>query len=324
MRIHPGRPSPLGATYDGTGTNFSLFSEVAERVELCLFDEAGDETRVDLPEVTGYCWHGYLPGVAPGQRYGYRVHGPWDPAAGHRCNPVKLLLDPYARAFAGELTWNDAVLPYAGLDDLDARNDLDSAPFLPKCVVEHSQFDWGDDRPPQIPEHESVLYEVHVKGFTRRHPGIPEELRGTYAGLAHPAAVAHLKELGVTAVELLPIQQFVHDQFLVDQGLRNYWGYSPIGYFAPHARVRRDPRDSAAAACGSSGRWSKPSTGGHRGDPRRGLQPHRRGRPPGTDALFKGIDNAAYYRLMPDRRLVPGLHRLRQHPEHAATRRRSG
>jgi len=234
MEIWPGQAYPLGATYDGVGTNFSLFSDVAQRVELCLFDDAGAETRVNLPEVTALCWHGYLSGVGPGQRYGYRVHGPHDPAAGHRCNPAKLLLDPYAKAVEGEVRWNEAVFPYRFGDPEGPANDLDSAAFMPRCVVTSPWFDWGNDRHPRTPYHETVIYEVHVKGFTARHPDIPPEIRGTYAGLAHPAAIEHLAALGVTAVELLPVHQFVHDSFLAEKGLRNYWGYNSVGFLAPH------------------------------------------------------------------------------------------
>ncbi|MFZ7112020.1 MAG: glycogen debranching protein GlgX [Desulfatiglandales bacterium] len=234
MKVWPGRPYPLGATYDGVGANFSIFSEVAEKVELCLFDEGGRETRADLPEVTGFCWHGYLPDVEPGQRYGYRVYGPWDPAKGHRCNPAKLLLDPYAKAVEGEVQWNEAVFPYRFSDPEGTINRDDSAPFVPRSVVISPFFDWGNDQHPAIPLHETVIYEVHVKGFTVRHPGIPEELRGTYAGLGHPAAVEYLTDLHITAVELLPVHQFIHDARLKELGLRNYWGYNSIGYLAPH------------------------------------------------------------------------------------------
>jgi isoamylase len=233
--VRPGEPFPLGAHWDGRGTNFSLFSEVAERVELCLFDERGEETRIHLPERTAFCWHGYLPGVTPGQRYGFRVHGPWDPSHGHRCNPAKLLIDPYARAIAGQLEWNATVFPYPlGGDDLQ-RDETDSAPHMPKAVVVDNRFDWGGDCPPGRGLHETVVYEVHLKGFTQQHPDIPRRARGTYAGLAHPSAVKYLQSLGVTAVELLPIHQFVHEPHLLDKGLRNYWGYHSYGYFAPHA-----------------------------------------------------------------------------------------
>ena len=230
----PGSPYPLGATWDGMGTNFSIFSEVANRVQLCLFDEEGKETQIDLPEVTAFIWHGYLPNVGPGQRYGYRVHGPWDPQNGHRCNPAKLLLDPYGKAMVGGVQWNEAVFPYHFNDPENSKNDMDSAAFMPKSAVINPYFDWRADRHPRTSMHRTIIYEVHVKGFTMRHPGIPENLRGTYAGLAHPAAIKHLKTLGVTAVELLPVHQFVHDSLLREKGLRNYWGYNSIGYLAPH------------------------------------------------------------------------------------------
>src|SRR4051812_2282039 len=229
----PGEPFPLGATWDGSGTNFSLFSEVATKVELCLFDATGGEERIALPDRTAFCWNGFVRGVKPGQRYGYRVHGPWEPADGHRCNPAKLLLDPYAKAITGDIRWDAAVFPYPmGGDDLQL-SDTDSAPFVPRSVVVDPHFDWSGDRAPRQPLHKTIIYETHVKGFTKRHPDIPEPLRGTYAGLAHPAAIAHLTRLGVTTVELLPVHQFVHDARLLEQGLRNYWGYQSIGYFAP-------------------------------------------------------------------------------------------
>jgi isoamylase len=233
--VRPGEPFPLGAHWDGRGANFSIFSEVAERVELCLFDERGEETRINLPERTAFCWHGYLPDVRPGQRYGFRVHGPWDPAQGHRCNPAKLLIDPYARAIAGQIEWNATVFAYPVGGDDRQRDETDSAPHMPRAVVVDNGFDWGSDRPLGRALHETVVYEVHVKGFTKRHPDIPRRARGTYAGLAHPAAVKYLHSLGITAVELLPIHQFVHEPHLLDKGLRNYWGYHSYGYFAPHA-----------------------------------------------------------------------------------------
>ncbi len=232
--VWAGLPYPLGATFAGWGTNFALFSEVAERVELCLFDDDGTETRIDMPESTGYVWHAYLPRVGGGQRYGYRVHGPWDPASGLRCNPAKLLLDPYAKAVEGDVAWDEAVFPYHFDNPDGSRNDADSAPFVPRSVVVDPDFDWEGDRPPHHPPNETVIYEVHVKGFTARHPGIPEAQRGTYAGLAHPASIEYLKRLGVTAVELMPVHQFVHDAHLADRGLRNYWGYNSIGFLAPH------------------------------------------------------------------------------------------
>ncbi len=238
MDVWPGRPYPLGATPDAEGTNFSLFSEHGEAVDLCLFDDAGAEQRIRLPEVTAHRFHGYVPGVAPGQRYGFRVHGPFDPANGHRFNSNKLLLDPYAKAIDGQVQWDESLYGYhfdSEEKDL-APNDDDSARFVPKSVVvEDSDFDWGDDRRPGIPVHESMIYELHVKGFTQLHPTIPEEIRGTYAALTTPEAIEHLHLLGVTAVELLPVHQFVDDHTLQEKGLHNYWGYNSIGFFAPHA-----------------------------------------------------------------------------------------
>jgi isoamylase len=298
VRIWPGMPYPLGAAYDGAGTNFALFSEVAERVELCLFDEAGQERRLDLPEVTGFIWHGYLPEVEPGQRYGYRVHGPWQPDAGHRANPAKLLLDPYAKAVVGKVEWNEAVFPYRFDDPEGSRNDADSAPYVPKAAVINPYFDWGADRPLRTPLHETVIYEVHVKGFTKRHPGIPEELRGTYAGLAHPAALDHLTGLGVTAVELLPVHQFVHDSLLVERGLRNYWGYNTLAYLAPHNEY---------AGAGQPGRQVQEFKAMVKALHEAGIEVildvvynHTgEGNHLGPMLSLKGIDNAAYYRLVP-------------------------
>src|SRR3954469_6550826 len=233
MRIWPGESHPLGANYDGSGTNFSLFSEVATKVELCLFDEDGREERIALPEQTAFCWHGYVPGVGPGQRYGYRVHGPWAPDEGPRCNPHKLLLDPYARAVEGLPKWDEALYPHY-FERPDEFNDRDSAAHMPRSIVTNPFFDWRDDRRPRTPWHETIVYEAHVKGLTARHPDIAPELRGSYAGLASPPIIEHLKKLGVTAIELLPVHQFVHSQTLESKGLRNYWGYDSIGYFAPH------------------------------------------------------------------------------------------
>jgi glycogen operon protein len=238
--VLPGRPEPPGATPDAGGTNFVLWSSVATRVELCLFDEAGVETRIDLPTSTDSRWHGYVPGVGPGQRYGYRVHGPYDTRNGHRCNPAKLLLDPYAQAVDGEVTWHDAlfgwpVIAGPAAASGDATDTRDSAPAQARSVVvDDGAFDWGDDVRPRTPWTDSVVYEVHVKGFTAAHPGVPEELRGTYAGFGHPAAVQHLLDLGVTAVELLPIQFFVSERDVEERGQVNYWGYNPVGWFAPH------------------------------------------------------------------------------------------
>jgi isoamylase len=271
---------------------------VAERVELCLFDPVGHETRVDLPEMTGYSWHGYLPGVGPGQRYGYRVHGPWDPATGARCNPAKLLLDPYALAIEGEVARAPAVYGHV-LGRPDARDDTDSAPYVPRSIVVDRRFDWGDDRQPDHPEHASIIYETHVKGFTKRHPAIPEELRGTYAGLAHPAAIEHLRGLGVSAVELLPVHHFVHDAFLAARGLRNYWGYSSVGFFAPHAGYARAGGSGQQVTEFKSMVKALHAVGievildvvyNHTGE----------GDHDGPTLSLRGLDNATYYRLRAD------------------------
>jgi isoamylase len=296
--VWPGRPYPLGATFDGSGTNFSLFSEVADGVELCLFDAEGRETRHALPEVTGHVWHGYVPTVTPGQRYGYRVHGPWRPADGLRCNPAKLLLDPYAKAIEGDVNWDPACYPYV-LGDPDRLDDRDSAPFVQRSVVINPFFDWSEDRSPRTALHRTVIYEAHVKGFTRTHPEIPEALRGTYAGLAHPAAIRHLRSLGVTAIELMPVHQFIHEQHLVDRGLRNYWGYSTIGFLAPHNEY-----SSTGQAGDQVGEFKAMVRELHRA----GIEVildvvynhTAEGNHLGPMLAFKGIDNAAYYRLMAD------------------------
>jgi glycogen operon protein len=298
--VRAGEPYPLGATFDGHGTNFSVFSRVAERVELCLFDESGAETRIDLPEMTGFCWHGYLAGVAPGQRYGFRVHGPWDPASGRRCNPHKLLLDPYARAIDGDIVWDDAIFGHVPSDPV-RHSDLDSAPFVPRSIVVADDFDWGDDRRPRVPDSETIVYETHVKGFTKRHPGVPERIRATYAGLAHPAAIGHLVDLGVTSVELMPTHQFLHPGFLLERGLRNYWGYDSIGYFAPHAGY---------AASGSRGQQVGEFKAMVKAFHAAGLEVildvvynHTgEGSHAGPTLSLRGLDNAAYYRLQPDDR----------------------
>jgi glycogen operon protein len=239
VRPWPGSPYPLGATFDGAGTNFALFSEVAEKVELCLFDD-GTETRVRLPEVDGFVHHGYLPGIGPGQEYGYRVHGPHAPELGLRCNPNKLLLDPYAKAVSGAVDWDESLFGYR-FGDPDSRNDADSAAHTVRGVVINPFFDWATDRPPNIPYNETVIYEAHVRGLTIQHPEIPEQLRGTYSGLAHPVMIDYLTGLGVTAVELLPVHQFLHDSGLSERGLRNYWGYNTIAFFAPHAEYAAMP-----------------------------------------------------------------------------------
>lgn len=295
MKIWPGKPYPLGATYDGSGTNFSIFSETAEKIELCFFDEKGAESRIELTEITGFCWHCYLPDIEPGRRYGYRVYGPWDPKRGLRHNPAKLLLDPYAKAIEGQVDWKEPVYPY-NFNSEETMNQVDSAPFVPKSVVINPFFDWGFDKPPATPLNETVIYEVHVKGFTALHPDIEEEHRGKYAGLMHSSTIEYLKQLGITAVELMPIYQFTHDPHLIAKGLRNYWGYNPIGYFAPHNEY------SSKGQLGEQVRefkqmvkmlhaagievildvvYNHTAEGNHLG----------------SMLSFKGIDNLAYYRL---------------------------
>ena len=296
-----GRPYPLGATFDGNGTNFSLFSEAAQRIELCLFDDKGTETRVDLPETTALCWHAYLPGVRPGQRYGYRVHGPWAPEQGTWCNPAKLLLDPYAKAVDGTWKWDEAMFPYHFDNPEGSKNDADSAPFMPKSVVTDPSFDWSGDRQPNIPWHRTIVYETHVKGFTKRHPGIPENLRGTYAGMAHPVAVEYLQRLGITAVELLPVHQFVQDSVLLDRGLRNYWGYNSIAYLAPHNEY---------ASGGTQGQQVSEFKQLVKTLHQAGIEVildvvynhTAEGNHLGPVLSLKGIDNAAYYRTVADNR----------------------
>jgi len=301
MKVWPGNSYPLGATFDGSGTNFSLFSEVAESVELCLFDDNNQETRIALEEVTGFCWHGYFPSIEPGQKYGFRVHGPWEPEAGHRCNPQKLLLDPYAKAIVGQVEWHEAVFPYSFNEGAEAANELDSAPYVPLSVVHQPYFDWSGDRVLGIPWHETVIYEVHVKGFTAKHPDIPEHMRGTYAGLAHLAAIDYLKTLGITAVELMPIHYFMHDKHLVDKELRNYWGYNSLGYFAPHNEYASDANPAGAVAEFKSMVKALHQAGievildvvyNHTAE----------GNHLGPVLSLKGIDNSYYYRLTDDRR----------------------
>ncbi|GAA2871457.1 glycogen debranching protein GlgX [Streptosporangium fragile] len=293
--IWPGEPYPLGGTWDGVGTNFSVFSEVAERVELCLFGDDGSEERLDLAEVDGFVWHGYVPGVMPGQRYGYRVHGPNDPSRGQRCNPAKLLLDPYAKAVEGELAWNEALFSYK-FTDPSIRNDEDSAPFMPKNVVVNPFFEWGDDRLPRTPYHQTVIYEAHVRGLTMRHPAVPEEKRGTYAGLSHPAVIEHLLSLGVTAVELMPVHQFVPEHAMVARGLTNYWGYNTIAYLAPHG---------AYSGSGQRGGQVQEFKAMVRALHEAGIEVildvvynhTAEGDHMGPTLGFRGIDNNAYYRL---------------------------
>ena len=296
----PGVNYPLGATYDGVGTNFAIYSEVAELVELCLFDSAGQEQRVPLREVDGFIWHGYLHGISPGQRYGYRMHGPYEPAAGHRCNPAKLLLDPYAKAIEGSIRWDQAVFGYQFRRP--SRPDTrDSAPFVPRSVVASPYFDWADDRSPRTPYHQSVIYEAHVAGLTKLHPAVPEEQRGTFAGLAHPAVIDYLTGLGITAIELMPVHQFVSDGFLADRGLSNYWGYNTIGFLAPH---------NAYSASGQLGEQVPEFKAMVRALHKAGIEVvldvvynhTAEGNHLGPTLSFRGIDNGAYYRLTePDR-----------------------
>ncbi len=295
MRTWTGRPFPLGATYDGEGTNFALFSEAADRVDLILIDEDGVHRPVTLTEVDGFIWHGYLPGIGPGQRYGYRVHGPWDPAAGHRCNPAKLLLDPYARAFEGQIDNHPSLYELAG----DGPDPADSAAHTLLSVVTDDAFDWEGDVPPRRRYADSVIYEAHVRGLTRRHPGVPAKLRGTYAGFATEPVIDHLLSLGVTAVELMPVHQFAQDGFLRDRALSNYWGYTSIGFFAPH---------NAYAADGSRGEQVTEFKSMVKKLHAAGLEVildvvynhTAEGNENGPTLAFRGIDNASYYRLAED------------------------
>ncbi|MEU3772801.1 glycogen debranching protein GlgX [Streptomyces sp. NPDC032472] len=299
MQVWPGQAYPLGATYDGAGTNFAVYSEAARRIELCLLHDDGSETAVELRETDAFVRHAYLPGVMPGQRYGFRVHGPYEPERGRRCNAAKLLLDPYARAIAGNIAWGEEVYGYH-FGRPDSRNDLDSAPHTMSSVVVNPYFDWANDRPPRHEYHRTVLYEAHVKGLTMRHPELPEELRGTYGALAHPAVIAHLTRLGVTALELMPVHQYVHDHRLVNDGLTNYWGYNTIGFFAPHNGYASGDRGqqvlefkSAVRALHEAGIevildvvYNHTAEGNHLG----------------PTLSFRGLDNASYYRLAEDPR----------------------
>jgi isoamylase len=295
MDAWPGAAYPLGATYDGSGTNFALFAEHADKVELCLFDDAGAETRVRLPERDAQVWHGYLPGISAGQRYGYRVYGPYDPKQGHRYNPSKLLLDPYAKAVDGEVDWDEACFSYTFADQ--KFNDKDSAPHMPKSVVVSPYFDWDNDRHPRRPYNETVIYEAHVKGLTETHPDIPEEIRGTYAALAHPVMLAHYERIGVTAIELMPVHQFVHDSSLHDRGLRNYWGYNTIGFLAPH---------NDYSSSGQRGQQVQEFKAMVKALHEAGLEVildvvynhTAEGNHMGPTLSFRGIDNCSYYRLV--------------------------
>ena len=304
MRIWPGHPYPLGATWDGEGVNFALFSENATAVDLCLFDEphgVQETHRIRIEECTDYVWHVYLPEIRPGQRYGYRVHGPYEPEEGHRFNPAKLLFDPYAKAIAGMINWSSALYGYQIGDpkgDLSI-NDHDNAAFIPKCVVVDQAFTWGGDQLLRTPWDRTVIYELHVNGFTARHPDIPKHLRGTYAALATPAVIEHLQHVGITAVELLPVHHFIRDKHLVDRGLTNFWGYNSIGFFAPDIHY-------APSSVRSEHVWEFKAmvkalhnagievildvVYNHTGE----------GNHLGPTLSFRGIDNAAYYRLVPD------------------------
>jgi isoamylase len=301
MQVWPGSAYPLGATYDGSGTNFALFSEVADRVVLCLFDPDGTESRIDLPEMDGFVWHAFVPGIEPGQRYGYRVHGPYEPEHGLRCNPAKLLLDPYAKAVEGSVDWHPSLFSY-DLGDPDSHNTDDSAAHMPKSVVVNPYFDWGVDRPPKHTYADSVIYEAHVKGLTKRNAEIPAELRGTYAGIAHPVMLDHLTALGVTAVELMPVHHFVNDSALLERGLSNYWGYNTISFFAP------DTRYSSASSQGSAGgqvqEFKAMVRALHDADIEVILDVvynhTAEGNHLGPTLCFRGIDNRAYYRLEDD------------------------
>ena len=299
MTVWPGHPHPLGATWDGSGVNFALFSAHATRVELCLFDREGrrEIERIVLPEYTDEVWHGYLPQAYPGLLYGYRVHGPYEPTAGHRFNPSKLLIDPYAKALRGELRWSDAHFGYrvgSPRDDLsfDRR---DNARGMPKCVIIDSAYTWGDDQPPNIPAAQTITYETHVRGMTIRHPGVPEPLRGTFAGLASPPVIEHLVKLGITAIELLPIQAFVQDRHLVAKGLSNYWGYNPIGFLAP------EPRYLAGGAVSEFKTMVKRFHNAGIEVILDVVYNHTaEGNHMGPTLSFRGIDNATYYRLLPN------------------------
>ena len=290
---------PLGASYDGAGVNFALFSQVAQKVELCLFDEEDRETRVEMTEQNSYVWHNYLPGIQPGQRYGYRVYGPYDPAKGLRCNPNKLLLDPYAKAIEGNIDGDESLYSYwfKSPEDVTSMNTLDSAPHTMKSAVVNPYFDWGNDQHPNISYHDSVIYEAHVRGMTNLNLDVPPDIRGTYAGLAYPSVIEYLRKLGVTAIELMPIHQFVNDSFLQGKGLSNYWGYNTIGFFAPH---------NAYSSSGQRGEQVNEFKSMVKAYHRAGMEVildvvynhTAEGNNLGPTLSFKGIDNGAYYRLV--------------------------
>ncbi|OZG63866.1 glycogen debranching protein [Bifidobacterium hapali] len=299
MQIRPGLMYPLGASYDGAGVNFALFSQVADRVELCLFDDDDNETRIEMTEQNSYVWHNYIPGLQPGQRYGYRVYGPYDPNQGLRCNPNKLLLDPYAKAIEGNIDGDESLFSYwfNSPDDISRRNDLDSAAHTMKSIVVNPYFDWSNDRHPHIPYHDSVIYETHVRGLTNLNKDVPPDIRGTYAGLAYPTVIEYLKKLGVTTIELMPIHQFVNDSFLQEKGLSNYWGYNTIGFFAPH---------NAYSSSGERGQQVNEFKSMVKAYHRAGMEVildvvynhTAEGNHMGPTLSFKGIDNRSYYRLV--------------------------
>ena len=290
---------PLGASYDGAGVNFALYSQVAQKVELCLFDEHDAETRIEMTEQNSYVWHNYIPGLQPGQRYGYRVYGPYDPMHGLRCNPNKLLLDPYAKAIEGNIDGDESLFSYwfKSPDDTSAMNDLDSAAHTMKSAVINPYFDWGNDQHPYISYHDSVIYEAHVRGMTNLNMDVPPDIRGTYAGLAYPSVIEYLRKLGVTAIELMPIHQFVNDSFLQEKGLSNYWGYNTIGFFAPH---------NAYSSSGQRGEQVNEFKSMVKAYHRAGMEVildvvynhTAEGNNLGPTLSFKGIDNGAYYRLV--------------------------
>jgi glycogen operon protein len=293
--LWPGHPYPLGSTFDGSGVNFALFSEVATKVEVCLIADDGVETRIELTEVDGHVWHGYLTAIEPGQRYGFRVHGPYDPANGHRCNPAKLLLDPYAKAIDGQIDGDGSLYSYH-LGNPKKFNQTDSLGHTMLSVVVNPFFDWGHDRPPRHEYHNTVIYEAHVKGLSMTHPDVPESIRGTYAGIGHQAIIDHLTTLGVTAIELMPVHQFAQDTTLADQGLTNYWGYNTIGFLAPHA---------AYAATGSRGQQVTEFKAMVKALHEANIEVildvvynhTAEGNELGPTIAFRGIDNASYYRL---------------------------
>lgn len=299
MQIRPGSMYPLGASYDGAGVNFALYSQVAQKVELCLFDEHDVETRIEMTERNSYVWHNYIPGLHPGQRYGYRVYGPYDPVHGLRCNPNKLLLDPYAKAIEGNIDGDESLFSYwfKSPDDTSAMNDLDSAAHTMKSSVINPYFDWGNDQHPYISYHDSVIYEAHVRGMTNLNMDVPPDIRGTYAGLAYPSVIEYLKKLGITAIELMPIHQFVNDSFLQEKGLSNYWGYNTIGFFAPH---------NAYSSSGERGEQVNEFKSMVKAYHRAGMEVildvvynhTAEGNHMGPTLSFKGIDNASYYRLV--------------------------